>query len=138
MRKSDSRALLFDLLWKYRKRFALGLVALLFVNMIEIGAPLILKETIEVITEKEPAETLYVLAGLYFLLMAGQALGRYIWRIYLGGTSMMAGNDLRKKFGLHLFNMSPSFFDRRRIGDLMSLATNDTEAIRKALSLIHI
>ena len=46
---------------------------------------------------------------------------------------MLSGRDIRKKFADHLFGLSSSFFDKRRIGELMSLATNDVDAIRMAL-----
>ena len=38
-----------------------------------------------------------------------------------------AGRDLRSRFAHHLFGLSMSFFDRRRIGDMMSLSTSDVE-----------
>src|SRR5699024_2387043 len=58
---------------------------------------------------------------------------RYGWRMYLIRASMFAGRDLRGRFSHHLFHLSASFFDRRPIGELMSLATNDVEAVRMAM-----
>lgn len=53
--------------------------------------------------------------------------------MYLIRASMYAGRDLRGRFAHHLFGLSASFFDRRPIGELMSLSTSDTEAVRQML-----
>jgi ABC-type multidrug transport system fused ATPase/permease subunit len=70
---------------------------------------------------------------LYLLVSAIQAIGRYGWRYFLIRTSMMSGRDLRDRYSHHLFALTPSFFDRKKVGDLMSLATSDIEAIRMAM-----
>jgi ATP-binding cassette subfamily B multidrug efflux pump len=59
-----------------------------------------------------------------------QSFGRYGWRMYLIRASMYAGRDVRRSFSQHLFGLGASFFDRRPIGELMSLATTDVEAVR--------
>ena len=41
--------------------------------------------------------------------------------------------EIRRDFTAHVFSLSPSFFDRRKVGDLMALATNDLNAIRMLL-----
>ena len=40
--------------------------------------------------------------------------------------------DLRNAFFRHLLRLDASFYDRTRTGDLMSRATNDTQAVRQA------
>jgi ATP-binding cassette subfamily B protein len=111
----------------------IGLLWLVIVDLLEIVPPLLLKEAVDVAVEDRPRQVLAWLAGAYLATATIQALGRYGWRMYLIRSSMLAGKDLRQGFAQHLFGLSASFFDRRRIGDLMSLATNDIDAIRMAI-----
>jgi ATP-binding cassette, subfamily B, multidrug efflux pump len=132
-------------LWKYKKLAFFGLFSLLMVDVIEIIPPILLKKAVDLITEATasvsplPTQKLSLTGGLEILALSYlgialvQALGRYGWRMYLIRASLLAGRDLREEFAKHIFKLSPSFFDKRRIGDLMSLATHDTEAIRMAL-----
>jgi ATP-binding cassette subfamily B protein len=53
--------------------------------------------------------------------------------MYLIRASMMAGRDIRERFAKHLFGLSVSFFDKRGIGELMSMATSDVESIRQSM-----
>lgn len=120
-------------LWKYRKQVGIGIAALLVVDVLEVLPPILLKEAVDVAVEKQPLRILAWIALGYLGISLVQGVCRYAWRVYLIRSSMRAGRDLRQSFARHLFRLSASFFDRRRIGDLMSLATNDVEAVRMAM-----
>lgn len=122
-----------EYLWKYRKLVFWGLLSLFIVDALEIVPPLILKEAVDTIAAGEGASQLWKLAGVYIAISIIQALGRFGWRFFLIRTSMVSGRDLRERYANHLFQLSPSFYDRKKIGDLMSLATSDVEAIRMAM-----
>jgi ATP-binding cassette subfamily B multidrug efflux pump len=122
-----------EYLWKYRKWVSLGLLALVTVDVLEVLPPLILKWVVDAAMENSGVLTLVKLAAAYFAVGIVQALCRYGWRMYLIRTSWFAGADLRSRFAHHLFKLSLSFYDKRRVGDLMSLATNDVEAVRQCL-----
>ena len=120
-------------LWKYRKWVSIGLVALVIVDVIDILPAFILKLSVDVLVEHRPISTLLWLAAAYFGISIIQGICRYAWRMYLIRASILAGRDLRDQYTQHLFGLSASFFDRHRLGDLMSLATNDIEAVRIAM-----
>lgn len=122
-----------EYLWKYRKLVFWGLLSLFVVDALEIVPPLILKEAVDTIAAGQGASQLWKLAGIYVAISIVQALGRFGWRFFLIRTSMISGRDLRERYANHLFRLSPSFYDRKKIGDLMSLATSDVEAIRMAM-----
>src|SRR5690606_31565915 len=123
--------------WKYKKLVAIGLFCILVVDLLDLIPPLLLQSTIDHLTQTGFNENsqlvLLEFAIAYFSISILQAIGRYGWRIFLIRTSMMSGRDLRERFAKHLFSLSTSFFQRHRSGDLMALATNDTEAVRMAL-----
>ncbi|WP_066252922.1 ABC transporter transmembrane domain-containing protein [Neobacillus drentensis] len=64
-----------------------------------------------------------VALAMYFL--------RYYWRIMIFGSSVKLSKLLRNRLYQHFTNMSPAFYQKRRIGDLMAHATNDLQAIQQ-------
>lgn len=126
----EESSFLREYLWKYRKLVFFGLLCLTLVNLLDIFPPLLLKKVVDNLIEKPSMEEITQVAILYFGISVFQALGRYGWRAFLVRGSMFTGRDLRGRYAEYLYFLSSSFYDRRRVGDLMSLATNDTEAIR--------
>ncbi len=124
-------------LWKYRKWVGIGLGALVVVDILDVLPPLLLKRVVDVATAhrgtSESLRRLVELGLIYFAISLLQGGCRYLWRMYLVRASLFAGRDLRVKYARHLFGLSVSFFDRHRMGDLMSLATQDVEGVRLAM-----
>ena len=121
--------------WKYRRFIALGLLSLVVVDLLEVVPPMLLKEAVDSITAGKAASVLAKLAGIYLAVALVQSVCRYGWRMYLIRTSVLAARDLRNRYSSHLFSLSSSFFDKRRVGDLMTLATTDVEAVRMMLGM---
>jgi len=73
---------------------------------------------------------------LLLLVTLGIALygARILWRYLLFGGALMLERTLRERFFQHLTRMTPSFFQRRRSGDLMAIATNDIPAVEMTAS----
>ncbi len=74
---------------------------------------------------------------MYSLIIVGLAVviavGRYMWRIYVMGTSRLLEYTLRNKLYAHLQTLSPRYFIQTKTGDLMAHATNDINAVRMAM-----
>ena len=75
-----------------------------------------------------------LLFELALLLGAGASvyLLRVWWRLKLFGASYQLGRELRTRLYARLTLQGPVFFQAKRTGDLMALATNDTDAIEMA------
>lgn len=56
---------------------------------------------------------------------------RYYWRVYIFGSSLKLSRILRKQLYEHFTQMSPSFYQKKRVGDLMAHATNDVQAVEE-------
>jgi len=129
--------LLRDALRTYWKPVAAGASCLMLIGLVETIPPLLLREVVD--RTQKATETRSTWVGVAWIALAYlggsciEAVCRYGWRMLLVRASMRAGRDLRERFASKLFSLSASFFDRKRIGDLMSLATSDTEAVRMAL-----
>ncbi len=68
-----------------------------------------------------------------FALAVCVGVFRFGWRYPIIGVSRRLERELRDRFYRHLQTLSPSYFDRTKIGDLMAHATNDLEAIRMSV-----
>jgi ATP-binding cassette, subfamily B, multidrug efflux pump len=119
--------------WKYRKYATTGIAALLLVDLLEIIPPLLLKETVDTLTIGGTKSRLFQIALIYLAITLVQAVGRYMWRMFLIRSSMFSGRDMRQNYSSKLFGLSAGFYDRQKVGDLMALATSDVEAVRMAL-----
>ena len=122
---------------KYRRFYAFGLLSLIVVDGLEALPPLLLKTAIDGVTEQSwgPALRAMLLKVViaYVAIAMGQGLMRYFWRKYIIRTSMYASHDMRVDLFNHLSTMAPGFFQKKRVGDLVSLSTNDIESVRAAL-----
>lgn len=121
-----------------RRLVITGLSILLVVDLLEVLPPLLLMKAIDSLSRKGIAfeaasRELLLLAGLYVVVALIQGVCRYGWRMYLVKASYLSGRSLRDRLIHHFFGLSASFFDKRRIGELMSHATNDVDAVRMAL-----
>jgi ATP-binding cassette subfamily B protein len=117
-------------------RFALGLLALFVVDVLQLFIPRIIKYAIDALTlgNISPSGLLhYGLAILAVALMIGAL--RYVWRQLLLGAARRIEKSLRDRLFRHLQSLSFSYFSRTKVGDLMAHATNDIEAVRMSIAM---
>ncbi len=117
-------------------RILIGLFALLIVDVLQLFIPMIIKHAIDDLTAGKISPTGLLIYGLEILILAlGIGGFRYVWRYLLLGGARRIEKALRDRFFLHLQTLSPSYFNRTKVGDLMAHATNDIEAVRMAMAL---
>lgn len=119
---------------KYKVQYILGILFLLFIDIVQLYIPQILKYFANdyqrgVLTMA--SATKYAILTILTGLMV--AVARYFWRNFIIGNSMRVDYDLRKDFFWKLTSLSQNFFNTHKTGDLMSLATNDINAVRMTL-----
>lgn len=121
---------------KNRWRILVGLLALLIVDVLQLFIPRIIKYAIDDLTAGVISPTVLLIYGVEVLIIAlGIGGFRYVWRYFLLGAARRVERALRDRFLLHLQTLSPSYFSRTKIGDLMAHATNDIEAVRMSMAL---
>lgn len=113
--------------WKY----LIGLVALVFVDLVQLRIPQI-TGTVTDGLEQGTMDVSILWQNVLALLLAGVliAFGRFLWRIFIFGTSRNVEKMLRHDFFAKLEELSLNFFNHHKTGDLMAYATNDLNAIR--------
>lgn len=62
-------------------------------------------------------------------------LGRFVWRICFFGSAIKAETDLRSRMFDKCKDLPQSFYHKNKVGNLMSLFTNDLETVHECLSM---
>ena len=123
----------------YRRAMFWGLVLVILANGFALANPYLLKLPIDALTADtgaDPDATRRTVLNFALLIVAAAILGnaaRYGMREILNGLSRRIEVDLRNDFLRHLLRLDAGFYGGTRTGDLMSLATNDTLAVRQAI-----
>jgi ATP-binding cassette, subfamily B, multidrug efflux pump len=122
---------------KYRRYYLFGIGSLIVVDGLEAVPPLLIMLAINGLTTQPFGPDLELLllkvCAAYMAVALVQGLMRFFWRKYIIRTSMFAAHDMRDALFVHLSSMAPGFFQKKRVGDLVSLSTNDIEAVRFSL-----
>ena len=113
-----------------------GLLALLIVDVLQLLIPRVVKYAIDDLTLGGISSSRLL---IYALEIVALALGiggfRYVWRSLLMGSARRIERNLRNRLFAHLQALSPSYFHRTKVGDLMAHATNDVDAVRMSIAL---
>jgi ATP-binding cassette subfamily B multidrug efflux pump len=135
MKRSDAplSTLLSAFFSKYRWPILTGIAAIVIVDLAELAIPLLLKSIIDSVQAGEFRGRLHTFLGGLGATVLVQVVGRYLWRVSLARAAMRGGADFREEFSEQTFRVPISFYDRRKVGDLMTLATSDVENMRMAL-----
>lgn len=118
---------------KYRWYYVGGVVSLIVTSGAQLLVPQVFRIAVDTINAGQfplsrILELMLRLGGIAVLIAAG----RFGWRFFIIGTSRKIERELRHRIFSHLETLSPSYFGRTKIGDLMARSTNDLNAIRMA------
>ena len=115
-----------------KRRYLVGIVALVLVSVLNLIPPMVMGRVIDAITSGRLTQDELLLHLFYLLLAAfGMYYLRYVWRMYILGTSYRLGQIMRSRLFEHFSKMSPTFYQTYRTGDLMAHATNDINALTR-------
>ena len=115
-----------------KRRYLVGIVALVLVSVLNLIPPMVMGRVIDAITSGQLTQQALLLDLFYLLLAAfGMYYLRYVWRMYILGTSYRLGQIMRSRLFEHFTKMSPAFYQTYRTGDLMAHATNDINALTR-------
>ena len=115
-----------------KRRYLVGIAALVLVSVLNLIPPMVMGRVIDAITSGQLSQQVLLLDLFYLLLAAfGMYYLRYVWRMYILGTSYRLGQIMRSRLFEHFTKMSPAFYQTYRTGDLMAHATNDINALTR-------
>jgi ATP-binding cassette, subfamily B, multidrug efflux pump len=124
-----------DLGWFFKqekKAYISGTFLLLLVALLQLVPPKVIGMIADQIKEGTMTTGLLIeWMGVLVLVALAMYVLRYFWRVMIFGSSVKLSKILRNRLYLHFTNMSPAFYQKSRIGDLMAHATNDLQAIQQ-------
>jgi ATP-binding cassette, subfamily B, multidrug efflux pump len=118
---------------KYGFFFALGVAALITVDWYQLMIPDITGSIIEGIQYNTLTSS--ILEGYMArlaLIAVIMIVGRFLWRIFIMGTSRRIDYELRNDMFRHAEKLSQRYYQENKSGGLMALFTNDLNAVRMA------
>ena len=127
--------------WKYAHWLVLGLAALIAVDYFQLLIPQMYQMVINGMTygvvTVDGVEQVF---DMNFLLdrvcfpMVGivlvMVIGRFSWRVCIFGAAIKVETDLRNRMFDHAKDLSREYYQVNKVGNLMSLFTNDLETVQ--------
>ena len=127
---------------KYAVWLILGLVALVLVDALQLEIPklygMVINGMNEGVVSVDGVEKAF---DLEFLLdsicmpmvkiILAMVFGRFLWRICFFGSAVKLEEDLRNKMFSHAKELSREYYQVNKVGDLMSLFTNDLDTVQE-------
>ncbi|PCJ54269.1 MAG: hypothetical protein COA70_06465 [Planctomycetota bacterium] len=135
---------------RYRKRYILGVTALIGAVVLRISVPYLLGRTVDVLrtAAEEPAAGGVDAASLTGLAMQGGlwiaavafmgAVLRTVSRLFVLGNSRRGIHDLRNQVLGHLVKLSPSYYGKNSTGMLMSRCVNDVQFVQSLMGPVFL
>ena len=126
---------------KYLPMLLLGVIALIVVDYMQLLVPELYKMVINGINDGavEIDGVLHtfdmdflldrICLPMIFIILS-MVIGRFLWRISFFGSGIRVETDLRGRMFDHCKDLSQQYYQNNKVGDLMSLFTNDLETVQ--------
>ncbi len=124
---------------KHLPMLLLGVVALLAVDFFQLRIPELYRMVINGLNTGFADEGVvfdldFLLDGIclpLIIIVVIMVIGRFLWRICFFGSAVKVETDLRYRMFDHSKELSQEYFQVNKVGNLMSLYTNDLETIQE-------
>lgn len=135
---------------RYRKRYILGVAALIGAVVLRISVPYLLGRTVDVLRNAATDSSLgevnvTSLTGLAmqggFMIAIVALLGamlRTVSRLFVLGNSRRGVHDLRNQVLNHLVKLAPSYYGKNSTGMLMSRCVNDVQFVQSLMGPVFL
>jgi len=132
----SSMKLLLKRILKHKKAILLGVATLIVVDGLQLIIPQIFERVIDGLVSGSATRTMISKMGLSVLaIYVCMGVFRFLWRYFVVGASYRIDRNVRQELYDHLQTLSPQYFDRTKVGDIMAHATNDINAVRMATGI---
>ena len=108
-------------------------MSVLLTNLFQVWSPWLVRQAVDHVQAGVTRSALARDAGLILVAVVLQGLFLYTMRMRLIRTSRRMEYELRNDLFDHLARLPASIYRTRKVGDLMSRATNDLDAVRDFL-----
>lgn len=126
---------------KYLPILLLGLAALLAVDYFQLEVPklygMVINGANMGVVELNGVEVPFDMAFLLEYIcnpllgiIVAMVVGRFLWRVCLFGSGILVETDIRRRMFSHAKYLSQQYYQVNKVGELMSLFTNDLETVQ--------
>ena len=134
----SDRAAVLQFIWPFVRPYWRRLAVAMFGLALAAGAMLAIGEGLKRVVDQgfaagSGAELDRILLVMVALALA-QGVGIYIRFSNIAWVNNRVVNDIRQRVYGHLLTLSPAFFERERVGDVLSRLTNDTQVLESVVS----
>lgn len=120
---------------KYAPLLLLGLAALVLVDYFQLMVPELYRTVINGVNGELTPFTMDVLLDEICLpmivIVVAMVIGRFLWRVCFFGAAIGVETKLRNRMFDHSKNLSQEYYQVNKVGNLMSLYTNDLDTIQE-------
>ena len=128
--------------WKYLPMLALGLASLMLVDYLQLEIPALYGMLlngmnygyVEIDGVAHAFDMNFVLDVICMPMVRVILciiLGRFLWRVCFFGSAVRLEEDLRNRMFRHAQELSREYYQVNKVGDLMSLFTNDLDTVQE-------
>ena len=130
---------------RYAPRLLLGLAALILIDYLQLVIPNLyqmvvngMNEGFVIVDGEQTAFTIDFLLDRICMPLVGIILcmifGRFLWRICFFSSGIAVEADLRNRMFSHCKDLSQEYYQVNKVGNLMSLFTNDLDTVQESFS----
>jgi ATP-binding cassette subfamily B protein len=112
---------------------ALGTLWLFLTNLMDSLIPTLIGMTIDKITTDKPLNDVGQSVAMIFGVVVLMSAFRFLWRFFWATFHHTVAEDLRDRLFERIVGLGPSFFRARKIGQLISLISNDVNSFRMGI-----
>ena len=133
---SQATKFLLSYLRKHTTSITLGMLVLIAVDTIQLIIPKIIQQTLDTLSNTSFSTSIILKKSLIIIALAASTIVlRFLWRLFIIRPSRKIETQLREDMFEHLEQLSPSYFNKSKTGDLMALFINDLNSIRMACGM---
>ena len=128
---------------KYSYLLVGGILALLLVDFMQLEIPELYRMVLEGMQsgkvqvspgEYRPFDMDFLLVNIcepLLWIILSLVFGRFLWRVCLFGAGIQVEKDLRSEMFNHAKHLSHQYYQKNKVGNMMSLFTNDLETVQE-------
>lgn len=128
--------------WKYLPQLLLGVAALILVDYAQLIIPELYRMLINGLNEGAvlyrgqtvPFDTAFLLDRIclpIIYIIVAMVVGRFLWRVCFFGSAIKMETEVRVRMFDHCKELSREYYHVNKVGNLMSLFTNDLDTIQE-------
>jgi len=120
----------------HKSRLAIGFLALIIVDFLQLIIPRIIKHGVDGLAAGTINLNGLLQLGIMIIFIAGWVvLLRFCWRYLIIGFSRILEQNVRNRIFAHILKMDAIFFEKHTTGDLMAHSSNDLSAVQMACGM---